>query len=97
MIAAMTLTITQVARAVKMMTKAVSELTADGLVETTVWSGARIAAELLAFRAVELILLWSCGTVELILLWSCRVVGLWSSYCQGVVGLWSSYCCGVVL
>ena len=79
MTAAMTLTITLGARAVKMMTKAVSELTADGLVETTVWSGARIAAELLAFRAVELILVWSCGAVE-----------LWSSYCCGAVKLWSS-------
>ena len=38
MIAAMTLTNTQVARAVKIMTKAASELTTDGLVETTVRS-----------------------------------------------------------
>ena len=51
MTAAVTLTITQVARAVKMMTKAASELTTDGLVETTVWSSYCCGATCV----------WTCG------------------------------------
>ena len=62
MIAAMTLTNTQVARAVKIMTKAASELTTDGLVETTVRSsyccGAACVSSCGAHIVVEL---WNCG------------------------------------
>ena len=49
--AEVTLTITLGARAAKMMTKAASELTTDGLVETTVWSSYCCGAACV----------WTCG------------------------------------